>query len=168
MKNIFKQAVIVLLIAAMAVMSVGCYGSFTLTKKVYNWNGSMGDKWTKELVFLVCVVVPVYEIAGTIDVLILNSIEFWTGQNPMNASAVTGDGTSVAFNQKTKEMTISYAGKSFVIANENGRATVKQQDGTVIAYVETGADGSLMLKDASGAVLTSYTQAEFDALLASR
>lgn len=168
MKNIFKQAVIVLLIAAMAVMSVGCYGSFNLTKKVYNWNGSMGDKWTKELVFLVLNVVPVYGIAGFIDVVVLNSIEFWTGSNPVAANVSSDDGTAVAFNQETKEMTISYAGKSFVIANENGRATVKQQDGTVIAYVETGADGSLMLKDASGAVLTSYTQAEFDALLASR
>lgn len=168
MKNIFKQAVIVLLIAAMAVMSVGCYGSFTLTKKVYNWNGTMGDKWTKELVFLVLNVVPVYGIAGFIDVIVLNSIEFWTGSNPVAANVSSEDGTSVAFNQETKEMTISYAGKSFTITNENGRATVKQQDGTVIAYVETGADGSLMLKDASGAVLTSYTQAEFDALLASR
>lgn len=41
MKNLLKQIVVVLLVASMAIMSVGCYGSFSLTKKVYNWNGSM-------------------------------------------------------------------------------------------------------------------------------
>ncbi|MFH0989640.1 MAG: DUF3332 family protein [bacterium] len=69
------------------------FGSFTLTKKVYKWNGSIGDKWINELVFLVFLAVPVYEIAGTIDVLILHTIEFWSGKNPATAenSIDTGD-----------------------------------------------------------------------------
>ena len=67
MNKLFKQIVVVLLVATMSLMSVGCYGSFTLTKKVYNWNGSLGNKWVVELVFLAASVIPVYELAGAIE-----------------------------------------------------------------------------------------------------
>lgn len=168
MKNILKHIVLVLLIASIAVMSVGCYGSFNLTKKVYNWNGTMGDKWTKELVFLVLNIVPVYGVAAWIDVVILNSIEFWTGSNPVASNLTSDDGTSVAFNAEKKEMTITYAGASYIVTNENGKATVKNADGVVIAYAETGVDGSMMLKDSQGKVLSTYSQDELNTLLANK
>lgn len=59
-----------------------CIGSFNLTKKVYEWNTGM-NKWVGELVFLVFVWIPVYSITLFIDAVILNLIEFWTGNNPM-------------------------------------------------------------------------------------
>jgi hypothetical protein len=62
-----------------------CIGSFGLFNKVLNWNQSVGDKWVNELVFLVLCIVPVYEIAWFIDGVILNTIEFWTGDNPISA-----------------------------------------------------------------------------------
>lgn len=61
-----------------------CIGSFNLTKKVYEFNKSVGDKWIQELVFIVFCVVPIYEIAVFVDAVILNLIEFWTGSNPMS------------------------------------------------------------------------------------
>jgi hypothetical protein len=61
-----------------------CIGSFNLTKKVYEFNKGVGDKWIQELVFLLFVILPVYEVALLIDGVILNLIEFWTGSNPMS------------------------------------------------------------------------------------
>lgn len=81
----------------------GCIGSFNLTKKVYNWNQSVGDKWVNELVFLVFLVVPVYEISLFIDGIILNLIEFWSGNNPV--SFVGEDGKNyVKAGNETYEM----------------------------------------------------------------
>lgn len=68
-----------------SVMFSSCIGSFTLFNKVLSWNQSMGDKWVNELVFIALCVVPVYQIAWTIDAVVLNSIEFWTGENPASA-----------------------------------------------------------------------------------
>lgn len=65
-----------------------CIGSFGLTNKVYTWNKSVGDKFVNELVFLVFCAVPVYEFAVFIDAILLNSIEFWTGDNPVAAGNV--------------------------------------------------------------------------------
>lgn len=56
----------------------GCFGSFPALRAVYGFNqGISGSKFVQWLVFLGLCIIPVYEIAGLIDVLILNSIEFW-------------------------------------------------------------------------------------------
>lgn len=68
-----------------SIMFSSCVGSFALFHKVLDWNQSVGDKWVNELVFLALCVVPVYEIAWFIDGVVLNSIEFWTGDNPASA-----------------------------------------------------------------------------------
>lgn len=69
--------------ALVAVLLTSCYGSFKLTRSLWEWNGTVGDKFVNELVFLAFVIVPVYEVASIVDGLVLNSIEFWSGSNPM-------------------------------------------------------------------------------------
>ena len=168
MNKMFKQVVIALLIATMALMSVGCYGSFNLTKKVYNWNGSLGNKWVVELVFLAAYVVPVYGIAGFIDAVILNSIEFWTGSNPVAANVSSEDGTNVTFNKEKNEMTISYAGKTFIVTREEGKSVVKDSEGNVLATAVSDANGNMNVVDAQGNVLSSYNSSEVSAMLATK
>lgn len=81
-----KKTTLVIMSALLVFTSTlqSCIGSFNLTKKVYEFNRSLGDKWIQELVFIVFCVVPVYEIAVFVDAVILNLIEFWTGSNPMS------------------------------------------------------------------------------------
>lgn len=69
--------------AVTANFASGCYGSFTLTKKVYNWNGTMGSKVMKSVVMWGLYIIPVYGIAGAADLFILNVLEFLQGSNPM-------------------------------------------------------------------------------------
>jgi hypothetical protein len=64
--------------------TTGCFGSFSLTRKVYNWNKTVSsDKWVRWLVFLVITIIPIYGGATLIDAIFTNSVEFWTGRNPM-------------------------------------------------------------------------------------
>lgn len=73
---------------ALALCSSGCFGSFNMTRKVHHWNDTVsGDKWIKELVFLAFVWVPVYGVAGLGDVGLFNTIEFWSGNNPIEMGA---------------------------------------------------------------------------------
>ena len=65
----------------------GCIGNFVVTKKILNWNQRLSSKWVNELVFLLMVIIPVYGVAILIDGIVLNSIEFWTGSNPMAMKA---------------------------------------------------------------------------------
>ena len=79
MRNKLTIALLIILLS----FNAACYGPFNLTKKLYDWNGKVGDKFTNELVFFVFIVVPVYQVSLFIDGVVLNSIEFWTGSNPV-------------------------------------------------------------------------------------
>ena len=70
----------------------GCWGSFNLTGRVHDWNGSFNSKWVSWLVFLAFIILPVYGILLFIDALIINTIEFYSGKNPVQRSADLGGG----------------------------------------------------------------------------
>lgn len=78
-KNLFLA-----LAAGTLLLQSSCIGSFNLTNSLYNWNNSLGDKWVNALVFAGFVIVPVYGATLFIDGIILNTIEFWGGSNPIS------------------------------------------------------------------------------------
>jgi uncharacterized protein DUF3332 len=69
-----------------------CYGPFNLTRNVYHWNsnikgsGEVNEKWMKEIVFFGMIVIPVYMFSALLDAFIFNSIQFWTGDNPIKVT----------------------------------------------------------------------------------
>jgi hypothetical protein len=77
------------LIAAitLSILLTGCTGPFQLTKNLHKWQTGQDDKWVDEVMFLGCVILPVYGLATLGDALIFNSIEFWGGENPIQATA---------------------------------------------------------------------------------
>ncbi len=80
---ISRRAMTSALLSGAGASVTGCFGSFGLTTGVYDWNDSFGNKWLKWLIFLGLNIVPVYGIAVFVDSLVLNSIEFWFGDNPV-------------------------------------------------------------------------------------
>ena len=60
-----------------------CVGSFGSFNRLSSWNQGVGNKFVNELVFLAFNIVPVYGVAYLADALVINSIEFWSGSNPM-------------------------------------------------------------------------------------
>lgn len=83
---------------ASSVMFSSCIGSFNLTNKLLDWNRGLDSKFVNELVFLAFHIVPVYGVTILADILVINSIEFWTGQNPVAEvgtvkTVETNDGT---------------------------------------------------------------------------
>lgn len=81
-----KIAVAAILLAGCSMTFTSCIGSFTLTKRVLAWNNQVGNKFVNELVFFAFWLLPVYEVTALADMIVLNSIEFWSGNNPMEAS----------------------------------------------------------------------------------
>jgi len=83
-----KKTFFLAAMASIMISQTGCFGSFTLVNKVYDFNDSASDnKFVKTLLFYVLTIIPVYEIAGLVDIIVLNLIEFWTGSNPIAMKA---------------------------------------------------------------------------------
>lgn len=158
-KRVFTVATIALL--AGSVTFTSCIGPFNLSNKLLSWNQSVGNKFVNELVFLAMWIVPVYEICMLADVLVLNTIEFWTGNNPVQAGIVKEvqgengiytvetleNGYSIT-NEEGQEVSLLYDKESNVwsAATENDVVKlVKIEDGNAIVYLPNGQESNVAL-----------------------
>ncbi len=126
--------------ALSACMLQGCYGSFNLTRRLYTWNGSLGDRFVKSLVMWVMVIVPVYGLAGFADFAILNLVEFWTGKNPMamktgerDIRIVERDGQKYILTATTNRLDVALA------QGDHAMASLIYDPATKSWYAETAA-----------------------------
>ncbi|MDA8403925.1 MAG: DUF3332 family protein [Desulfobacteraceae bacterium] len=80
-KNFMKSICLLLVGCLLSLTATGCYGRFALTRKIYQVNGSIGDKWG-DSVFTWILLIP-YGICAVMDLALFNVIQFWTGRNPI-------------------------------------------------------------------------------------
>ena len=131
-----------LLVAMLPFATVGCFGSFRLTGKIYRFNrGISSDKWIRWITFLVLVVVPAYPIGLIIDAVFANSIEFWSGSNPFAAAPGT---TRTAFGPNGETVTLRWlpdrSVQVDVVEASGARHTVflVEEEDAVAAYDPSG------------------------------
>ncbi|ROV59949.1 DUF3332 domain-containing protein [Vibrio ponticus] len=81
------KAVKIAVVAALGASSLtGCMGQMATTGLVSKFNLEIVDnRYAREGMFLL--LSPVYGLAGTVDLFIFNSIEFWTGTNPISGKS---------------------------------------------------------------------------------
>lgn len=75
-----KQVLIASL--ALSVLGSSCLGPNKAFNNLHDWNSKLSDnRWINEAAFLGLNIIPVYGLFYVGDVLIFNSIEWWTGDN---------------------------------------------------------------------------------------
>lgn len=99
-----KKMFAAIVIATIVLTQVGCFGSFPLTRQVWEFNRDVGGKIAQEAVFLAFMIIPVYGVTTFIDFWILNTIEFWTGDTPMSMKEGEMDKKLVSNGDKTYEV----------------------------------------------------------------
>lgn len=117
MKRRFLPVAIVLAVTG-SLLTSSCIGSFALTNKLLSWNKQVGNKFVNELVFFAFWVIPVYEVSALADILVINSIEFWSGDNPVASSKKVIDG-------KDGRYIVECDGKGYTITSENDKSIVR-------------------------------------------
>lgn len=167
-----RKKISMALILAVGISASACYGPFELTKKVYNWNGSLGDKWVVEGAFLVMNIIPVYGAAGFVDAVVLNSVKFWTGKSALSSQVIEKDGMKAVMTgysaQKVVRMDIYRDGKFVETA-----VLKPSTDGTMQAVMLDGSrmvsrqatDGSFVVARGDGKVLGKYSASEAESII---
>lgn len=108
MKTKLRKLILSITIFSVLALSTGCYGPFELTKTVHDWNGkATGDKFANSVVFFALCVVQVYSVTLFIDAVVLNTIEFWTGDNPLSMNEGDFDKKIVESDDNIYEITAS-------------------------------------------------------------
>ncbi|MBH0185942.1 MAG: DUF3332 family protein [Nitrospira sp.] len=166
-RRFHRKLVVAGVLACFMTATTACYGPFNLTKNVYHWNsgikgsGEVSDKWMKEFVFFGMIVVPVYMFSALLDGFIFNSIQFWSGDNPVKAADLNREGTTktVALGETTIRWTKTDGGalvtyerhgiverRATIIASGAGYRLI-DENGIVLAEAEYEADGAVRILD---------------------
>ena len=170
-KNIVRF-VSAILIGSMLLTTSGCFASFNLTRKIYKFNQGLGDKWLNEIAFLVMTIIPVYGVGFTVDALVLNSIEFWGGTNPVSASndqkviPIPEAGVTLTLDPSDKSIRLLQdsegAQKEYVFERAEGETIVKDTAGNVLVRCAATEDGGIVLKDVEGKVISFFSNEDLE------
>ncbi len=172
--KVFRLKTACVALAGLMMLS-SCIGSFGLTNRVLEWNKSMTDnKFVNELLFVAMHIVPVYPIAMFADVLVTNSVEFWTGnkliadgstkelksengnylvKSTEKGYTITKEGEDtpmeMTFNENTQTWSITAEGETYELLTINGDGTVNlnMQNGSYMT-VNADAQGVLAARQA--------------------
>lgn len=93
-----KKVSLVMVVVFLISLLAGCYGKFQLTRKVYEINSQVKDKFLRSATTWAFVIIPVYGVAALLDFVLFNTVEFWTGKNPI------ASGEKEFFYAKDKEL----------------------------------------------------------------
>ena len=168
-----RKAVASAVLVGFMLSSSACYGPFNLTRNVYHWNsgikgsGEVNDKWMKEFVFFGMIVIPVYMFSTLLDAFIFNSIQFWSGDNPVKVTR-DEDGrirevqlgkltANVKWAEDGKSARVTYVRegqlvKQVTIENDGDQLHLLDQGGQVLVSAETPGEGSLRFVGPDGRV----------------
>ncbi len=82
----------ILAAALAAVLSTGCLGTNGLNRALKEWNVEVVEnRYGREVIFLGLTVLWFYRICTVLDLFIFNSVEFWSGTNPINGKRALVD-----------------------------------------------------------------------------
>jgi hypothetical protein len=147
---------------ALLPIATGCYGTFPITHTIWKFNGEVtGLPLVHTLVFWAFVIIPVYWIGILADALVMNLIEFWTGEPAHASIQANPDGTLTALTPsadgKEATLTVSRDGQvlqevRFVRTSAKETQVFDQSSRQVGAVLRTPSSG-LVLMDARGMIV---------------
>lgn len=175
MKSRTSRLVAAVFVTFLSLHVSGCFGSFALTRKIYGLNESVSsNKFVRWLVFLGFTIIPVYGVGTFVDALVFNSIEFWSGSNPLANAETQEDGTRVVKLSPTDTLRMSRDAQSGVMRIELDRAgeepkvryfepledgmAVRDESGTLVVRAQERVDGAVEVVDASGSTVTVHSR----------
>ena len=147
MKKYTVKVGVVLIAAGM--MCSSCIGSFGLFNKYEKWQCSMtSSKIVNGLVGLILQPI-VGGVCLTVDAVVLNTIEFWTGKSPVTASTIQQvkgqDGRlyAVKTTKKGYEIKSPTGEVTLLIFNEQDQSWTMSQNGVTREIFRVNADGTI-------------------------
>lgn len=106
-----------------------CVGTFSLTHKLATWNTrATNEKFINEIIFLF--ISPAYLVTGVVDALVINTMEFWSGSNPL------------AKNEGKTQTVMGQDGRYYAVTTLKDGYEIKKPDGEIMKFLYDGKTDS--------------------------
>ena len=138
-----------ILVAGLVLSNTACIGRMATSGRVGKFNLEVTEsKWGREITFLALYLIPVYPLAGAIDLIIVNSIEFWTGTNPLNGEP----GLARFQTEKSGYAAAADGSEAISTLREDGSIDleIRAADGSVHFMNVVRMDGQVVARDSEG------------------
>ena len=185
LKNLRTKRVLASLcvVGVMGATNVGCFGGFHATRKLWTFNKEVsGNKFVQWAVFLGLTIIPAYALFGLGDVLIFNTLEFWTDSNPLAGGWDVNqterwvrisptEQLHLTRDLETGRMTSELVRDGVVVGTRVFELTadgfeVRNAEGEVVARVKPEADGSVSVFGQGGEKVAAASASEVEVLAA--
>ncbi len=183
-KMLMNRIVAAIVVGTLLTVTTACFGPFNLTRSVYHWNsnikgsGEVNEKWMKEFVFLGMIIIPVYMFSALLDAFIFNSIQFWTGGNPIKANDAGDNGATRVVRLGGLTMTMAETDRGTTVTYERNGIVERRgiietsatgyrlinETGVLLAEAEMGRDGGVTLLDRDCQVVKQWSSDQLLAL----
>lgn len=141
-RSVSRTLAALVLAAFVPLATVGCFGGFNLTRNVYKFNKQVSnEKLVRWLLFLPLTFV--YGGAAALDAMVFNSVEFWSGNNPINVTTRSFEGPNGEVARVTPR------------GNGVFDAVVTERSGAAYRVTLVRSESGVTAYDASGNVLGS-------------
>jgi hypothetical protein len=131
----------------------GCFGPFPAVSGVYGFNKSAASsRIVQSLLMVAMVIIPVYEVASLIDILVLNVVDFFKGGGSIASKTETlADGSVVELTRvdadtvHVRRVDTTGREEAFDLVRVGDNAGfVRRADGKMLGMVEALPDGRLV------------------------
>lgn len=140
MKKLLVSAV-----TSMVLMLSGCLGQNALFNNVQDWNATAtGEKFVNQGISFVFWWLPVYGLTLLADIVVINSIEFWSGTNPISKEGAKVAGTTERHEDglgNYADLTYNQDGSVSVVAFSSGKVDEYRLERIGDNVVKVGKDG---------------------------
>ena len=164
--KIRRRLIALTLAAVLGYGSLSCMGQFAATKMLYNFNSTITDsKIINNLVFWALLIIPVYNLAIAADGIVLNTIEFWTGNNLLAEQRKDSDARVAQIKAQRRgdgQVMLSQGDRRFTLTPIDARRVLVTEGERVLGVAELGPDGAVVY-DAQGRQLTTISRAQAEA-----
>ncbi|HEY9035793.1 MAG TPA: DUF3332 family protein [Pseudomonadales bacterium] len=125
----------------------GCLGQNALFNNFQNWNAHASrDRGVNQVISFAFWIIPIYELTLLGDLIIFNSIEFWSGRNPVS------NRPAIALNTDNPNRTVTDGlgnQADLALQADGSIAVTEHSNGATYHYVLRETDGRVTLEGQS-------------------
>jgi hypothetical protein len=167
-----KMVALALVISMFTLTNAACFGKFELTRKIYTFNENVSkNPFVRTLMMWVMLIVPIYWLAGVLDLFIFNLIELFSGSNPLSMlddhTIMVANGNSKAVISRAENSikidfyeNNAYTGSTRVTRDGKGVVRAAGKLGSEGDFSAAYQDGTFTISDKTGKEILSRDQVQ--------